>query len=62
MLPPQVWRAMPWRHVTNTDYDGAVLVGGLENELRHFVDKDEEHDFWVDPPPKKPCPVSYLIQ
>ncbi|ESZ90381.1 hypothetical protein SBOR_9238 [Sclerotinia borealis F-4128] len=59
MLPPQVWRAMRWQPVINTDYDGAVLVGGLENELRHFGDPDEEHDFWGDPPPAKPCPYTH---
>ncbi|KAJ8070890.1 hypothetical protein OCU04_001249 [Sclerotinia nivalis] len=59
MLSPQVWRAIGWRPVINTDYDGAVLVGGLENELRHFGDPDEEHDFWGDPPPIKPCPYTH---
>ncbi|KAI9647343.1 hypothetical protein NHQ30_003728 [Ciborinia camelliae] len=58
MLSPQIWRAMKWRHVVNTDYDGAVLVGGLENELRHFGDPDEEHDFWRDPSPVEPCPYT----
>ncbi|KAF7868444.1 hypothetical protein EAF04_004976 [Stromatinia cepivora] len=59
MLSPQVLRAIGWRPVINTDYDGAVLVGGLENELRHFGDPDEEHDSWGDPPPIKPCPYTH---
>ncbi|KAB8303558.1 hypothetical protein EYC80_004963 [Monilinia laxa] len=59
MLSPQVWRAMGWQTTTNTDYDGAVLVGGLENELRHFGDPDEEHDFWADPKPSSPCPYTH---
>ncbi|APA06104.1 hypothetical protein sscle_01g008740 [Sclerotinia sclerotiorum 1980 UF-70] len=59
MLSHQVWRAIGWRSVKNTDYDGAVLVGGLENELRHFGDPDEEHDFWGDRPPIKPCPYTH---
>ncbi|CAD6446971.1 19f766f8-12e1-4910-b21b-9697d38a397b [Sclerotinia trifoliorum] len=59
MLSSQVWRAIGWRSVINTDYDGAVLVGGLENELRHFGDPDEEYDFWGDSPPIKPCPYTH---
>ncbi|RAL61662.1 hypothetical protein DID88_002731 [Monilinia fructigena] len=58
MLSPQVWRAMGWQTTINTDYDGAVLVGGLENGLRHFGDPDEEHDFWANPTPSIPCPYT----
>lgn len=61
MLSPQVWRTIRWQTAINTDYDGAVLVGGLENELRHFGDPDEEHDFWTDPTPSSSCPVSMTV-
>ncbi|EMR80609.1 hypothetical protein BcDW1_10769 [Botrytis cinerea BcDW1] len=59
MFAPQILRAIGWRTVANTDYDGAVLVGGLENELRHFGDPDEEHDSWSYPEPVKPCPYTH---
>ncbi|TEY81823.1 hypothetical protein BOTCAL_0031g00150 [Botryotinia calthae] len=59
MFAPQILRAIGWRTVANTDYDGAVLVGGLENELRHFGDPDEEHDSWSSPEPIKPCPYTH---
>ncbi|KAG4035515.1 hypothetical protein MFRU_001g02840 [Monilinia fructicola] len=59
MLSPQVWRTIRWQTAINTDYDGAVLVGGLENELRHFGDPDEEHDFWTDPTPSSSCPYTH---
>ncbi|TGO43312.1 hypothetical protein BHYA_0002g01170 [Botrytis hyacinthi] len=59
MFSPQILRAIGWRNVTNTDYDGAVLVGGLENELRHFGDPDEERDSWSYPEPVKPCPYTH---
>ncbi|TGO22534.1 hypothetical protein BPAE_0164g00210 [Botrytis paeoniae] len=58
MFTPQILRAIGWRTVTNTDYDGAVLVGGLENELRHFGDPDEERDSWSYPEPVKTCPYT----
>ncbi|KAF7959882.1 hypothetical protein EAE96_001485 [Botrytis aclada] len=58
VFSPQILRAIGWRTVTNTDYDGAVLVGGLENELRHFGDPDEERDSWSYPEPVKPCPYT----
>ncbi|TGO89228.1 hypothetical protein BPOR_0119g00150 [Botrytis porri] len=58
MFTPQILHAIGWRTVTNTDYDGAVLVGGLENELRHFGDPDEEHDSWSYPESVKPCPFT----
>ncbi|KAF7940219.1 uncharacterized protein EAE98_000346 [Botrytis deweyae] len=59
MFSPQILRAIGWRTVKNTDYDGAVLVGGLENELRHFGDPDEERDSWSYPEPVKPCPYTH---
>ncbi|QSZ33966.1 hypothetical protein DSL72_005546 [Monilinia vaccinii-corymbosi] len=58
MLSPQVWSALRWQPA-NADYDGAVLVGGLENELRHFGDPDEEHDVWTDPAPIRPFPYAH---
>ncbi|TGO59739.1 hypothetical protein BCON_0041g00030 [Botryotinia convoluta] len=58
MFTPQILRAIGWRTITNTDYDGAVLVGGLENELRHFGDPDEERDSWSYPEPVKLCPYT----
>ncbi|KAF7942821.1 uncharacterized protein EAE97_006275 [Botrytis byssoidea] len=59
MFSPQILRAIRWRTVINTDYDGAVLVGGLENELRHFGDPDEERDSWSYSEAVKPCPYTH---
>lgn len=61
MISPYVLRAIGWRSM-DLECDGAVLVGGLEHELRHFGDPDEEHDVWIDPASARPYDVSDHFQ